>query len=107
MLNCKNCGAPYTGGVVCEKCGNRFSDEEINYYKSEQQRENQNNKNSVKIVIIIIAVFFGLFFVSILAAIFVPAYIGYKHRAQERQTEIPVYEQYYDEAELQYPSIEL
>ena len=28
-MYCRNCGTPYSGGVVCERCGTRYTDEEL------------------------------------------------------------------------------
>lgn len=79
MITCKNCGTPYAGGSVCEKCGTNFTEEEL---KAAGVKKSGSNKGLI-IAIVIIAVFFGIMFLGILAAIFVPAFIGYTKKAEE------------------------
>ena len=114
MLNCKKCGAPYTGGVICEKCGNRFDDADIRNFENEvrQQREyeqfraerNKESENkAIKVILIVFGIFIGLAVLGVLVAIFVPAFIGYnakkkayeeQQRAREKQANSAYYEDY-------------
>lgn len=114
MLNCKKCGAPYTGGVICEKCGNRFDDADIRNFENEvrQQREyeqfraerNKESENkAIKVILIVFGIFIGLAVLGVLVAIFVPAFIGYnakkkayeeQQRAREEQANSAYYEDY-------------
>ena len=88
MLNCKKCGAPYTGGVICEKCGNRFDEADIRNFENEarQQREyeqfhaerrKESENKAVKAIFIVIGIFIGLTVLGVLVAIFVPALLKY------------------------------
>ena len=120
ILNCSKCGAPYTGGVICEKCGTRFNDADIskfeqavreqqsyNQFRAEQAKESDNK--AAKIILTVFAVFTGLIVLAILVAIFVPAYIGYTtkkkaHEEQQRMREenssyYEEYDEYYSDDE--------
>lgn len=104
MLSCRNCGAPYTGGIICEKCGTRYTEEELRSYdktgypeKELQDSSAKNNHsgssgdNPAFIIAIIFAVVSGLVIIPVLIAIFVPAIIGYnakKQAAEERQAAV-------------------
>lgn len=84
MLYCKSCGTPYAGGCICEKCGTRFSDEDI---MAEQNcslhSEKKGLSSGAKIAVIAVSVIIGLNILAVLAAIFVPAFIGYRARVRE------------------------
>ena len=104
MLSCRNCGAPYTGGIICEKCGTRYTEEELRSYdktgypeKELQDSSAKNNHsgssgdNPAFIIAIIFAVVSGLVIIPVLIAIFVPAIIWYnakKQAAEERQAAV-------------------
>ena len=106
MLSCRNCGAPYTGGIICEKCGTRYAEEELQAYEKNNTdyREKETQENSAKIshsgssadnpafiVAIIFAAVSALVIIPVLIAIFVPAIIGYnakKQAAEERQAAV-------------------
>ena len=118
MLNCKKCGAPYTGGVICEKCGNRFDDADIRNFENEvrQQKEyeqfraeraRESDNKAVKIILTVFAVFTGLIVLSILVAIFVPALLGYNakkkaHEEQQRAREEQANSAYYEDYDYSY-----
>lgn len=90
MLLCKNCGAPYKGGTVCEKCGSRFSEDDIRAEAAQHSNASFNQKNDSKaanIAVIIVALIFGINFLAILAAILVPAFLGYRDRARENRSQ--------------------
>lgn len=118
MLNCKKCGAPYTGGVICEKCGNRFDDADIRNFENEvrQQREyeqfraerNKESENkAIKVILIVLGIFMGLAVLGVLVAIFVPAFIGYNakkkaHEEQQRAREEQANSAYYEDYDYSY-----
>ena len=116
ILNCSKCGAPYTGGTICERCGNRFDDADIKAFQNEQkQREEyamlaeqtrkKNEKNDLKIVAFIIGVVILLMTLSIIAAILIPAFIDYnakkkaveESRARESSSYYEEYDYSYDD----------
>ena len=55
-MYCRNCGTPYSGGVVCERCGTRYTDEELNEYASMAGKA-KSSKSPVVIILIIVAFF--------------------------------------------------
>lgn len=81
---CRNCGTPYSGGVVCEKCGTRYTDEELNEYNAINNKA-KSGKSPVVIILIIVGVITGFLILGIIAAIFIPAYVGYKAKVKEAQ----------------------
>ncbi|MBP1566798.1 MAG: hypothetical protein J6A58_13730 [Oscillospiraceae bacterium] len=83
-MYCRNCGTPYSGGVVCERCGTRYTDEELNEYASMAGKA-KSSKSPVVIILIIVAVMGIIGILGVLAAIFVPAFIGYQVRSREAQ----------------------
>lgn len=95
ILNCKKCGELYKGGFICERCGTRFDDADIKEFEADQQAfiqeqnaKKQQSDNSLKVFVIVMSVVIGFFILSVLAAIFVPAFIGYNNKrkaAEERQ----------------------
>ena len=113
ILNCKKCGAPYTGGVICEKCGNRFDEADIRNFENEarQQREyeqfraerrKESENKAVKAIFIVIGIFIGLTVLGVLVAIFVPALLGYNakrkaHEEQQRMREEQANSSYYED----------
>lgn len=115
ILNCSKCGAPYTGGFICERCGNRFDEADIKEYQNEQKKREEyaafaeetrrkNEKNSANIAVIVIASFVGLIVLSIIGAIFIPAFIGYnaKKKAFEEQRKARENSSYYEEYDYSY-----
>lgn len=100
MLNCKKCGTPYKGGLFCEKCGSRYTDEELRFIAQGQQNAANNSKRSSAVAVIIIVLILMFLILSILAAILVPAFIGYTRKSREHQRQIDIrVEQYIDQEE--------
>lgn len=72
---CQNCGTPYNGGLFCEKCGTRFSSEELNCVKNANKRRNRT-------VALIILLFLFLIIVIIISQV-VKYYNDVRRRAEQ------------------------
>lgn len=90
---CWRCGSPVAPGTDrCPKCG-AFYDEREKYSQNNYQQYYNNqiprpqSKSSINTIIIVIVVIFAvLFILGILAAIFIPALIGYTAKQHQYKT---------------------
>ncbi|MBE6853316.1 MAG: hypothetical protein E7505_07540 [Ruminococcus sp.] len=121
MLKCRNCGAPYAGGIICEKCGTKYTDRELRENAAEEaKRKNsemrsrntahRNNtgssgKNISTLVVVTVVIISVVVVLSIATAVLIPVYIGYNAKnqvdvmqkeAMDRQSSI--IEDFYDNA---------
>lgn len=83
ILKCKECGSIYNGGIICEKCGTAYDEEEVKKFLKEQELSEKENKKTLSIVLFLVAAVVCFMVISVFTAIFIPAFIGYNKRAKE------------------------
>ncbi len=88
---CSQCGSEVVPGTDrCPRCG-AFYDQRTNFqqnnyppYPNNQMPQQPPKKNSTVVIVVIVIVSF--FFIGLLAAIFVPAFIGYNAKLKQHNS---------------------